>query len=163
MPVLYVACVLVVARFLRTRPPRRSRRTRHSGDPSRCALHRLPARPTPNLSVGSRQLLRALLLSCVTKRGPEFTPETHPRAILTKSQSTPTASQHSSLTAVLCTRRSLAGPASVIKPTQHRCTKPNLKHVDGRRCLARGAFCRRVFQARRDLYLAHEFMHDDCR
>ena len=74
----------------------------------------------PNLSVGSRQLLRALLSSCVTKRGPEFTPETHPRAISTKSQSTHDKTQQSSLTAVLLLAAGLAGPASVIKPTQQR-------------------------------------------
>jgi hypothetical protein len=85
----------------------------------------------PNLSVGSRQLLRAVMPLCVTKRGPEFAPEMHPRAILTKSQSTHESTQLSCFTAVLCVRRSLAGPSSVIKPTQRRRARANLKHIDG--------------------------------
>lgn len=35
-----------------------------------------------------------------------------------------------SLTAVLLHAAGLAGPASVIKPTQQRQTKPNLKHIE---------------------------------
>lgn len=61
----------------------------------------------PNLSVGSRQLLRALLSSCVTKRGPEFTPETHPRALWTqKSKHTrQDAAESSPSPLFFCTRR----------------------------------------------------------
>lgn len=97
---------------------------------------RVPVHPTS--LPGPRQLLRALSPLCVSKRGPEFTPVSDSllswgRGLLaTKSKAQATAVH--SLTAVLSSSARSSGgsstAASVIKPTQERPTRRNLKHVD---------------------------------
>jgi hypothetical protein len=100
----------------------------------------------PNLSVGSRQLLRALL--AFVRHEARARVRTRDASAGYLDQKSTHARRHaeSCLTAVLCTQRSLAGPASVIKPIQHSWSKANLKLIDGPRGLAGDAFCRRVFQ-----------------
>lgn len=61
-----------------------------------------------------------------------------PRALSTKSKHTQlghAAGPHRRSLRSSATQRSLAGPASLVKPKQQRWTNPNLKHVDGRQSL----------------------------
>jgi hypothetical protein len=101
-----------------------------------------PAQPA-TLSVGTRQLLRAFSSTCIAKRAPEFAPDSL-RPVGSRDQSQKSnrrcaqaAGLHRHFVLLdFATRRSLAGPASVIKPTQQRKLNKTL-NVQSARSLGR--------------------------
>jgi hypothetical protein len=101
-----------------------------------------PAQPA-TLSVGTRQLLRAFSPTCIAKRAPEFAPDSL-RPVGSRDQSQKSnrccaqaAGLHRHFVLLdFATRRSLAGPASVIKPTQQRKLNKTL-NVQSARSLGR--------------------------
>jgi hypothetical protein len=124
----------------------------------------IAARPT-SLPGLSRQLLRAFL--AFVRHEARARVRTRDASAGYLDQKSTHARRHaeSCLTAVLRTQRSLAGPASVIKPIQHSWSKANFKLIDGPRGLAGGAFwppCVSTsgFEAR-ICCLTHGFMRDD--
>jgi hypothetical protein len=101
-----------------------------------------PAQPA-TLAVGTRQLLRAFSSTCIAKRAPEFAPDSL-RPVGSRDQSQKSnrccaqaAGLHRHFVLLdFATRRSLAGPASVIKPTQQRKLNKTL-NVQSARSLGR--------------------------
>lgn len=89
--------------------------------------HALTAGP-PNLSTGSRQLLRASLSACITKRGPEFTPYrcTWGRGHSRQSQSTHNSDTQQALTAVLCAAPRRSGAWRVQLRSSNRSSRDGL-------------------------------------